>query len=96
MWSLRVSANGGHDERGQRQDDDAADRTSDIVRAGLLLVALLLVAYETFAVVPALTAIADVHSADFAELHARSSQVYGGVVLLALAALVMAAVRGDA
>jgi hypothetical protein len=74
---------------------DAADRTNDIVRAGLLLVALLLVAYETFAIVPAMAAIADLHSPEYAALHGRSSQVYGGVVLLALAALVMAAVRGD-
>jgi hypothetical protein len=41
---------------------DAADRTNDIVRAALILVALLLVAYETFAIVPALAAITDVHS----------------------------------
>jgi Domain of unknown function (DUF4149) len=75
---------------------DAADRTIDIVRAGLILVALLLVAYETFAIVPVMTAITDVHSAEFAELHQRSSQVYGGVVVLALAALVLAAIRTDA
>jgi hypothetical protein len=75
---------------------DAADRTNDIVRAALILIALLLVAYETFAIVPAITAIPDVHSADFAALHERSSQVYGGVIVLAFAALVMAAVRGDA
>jgi hypothetical protein len=75
---------------------DAADRTNDIVRAGLLLIALLLVAIEAFAVIPALNAITDVHSADFAELHQRSTQVYGAVVVLVLAALVLAAVRGDA
>jgi hypothetical protein len=75
---------------------DAADRTADVIRAGLILIALGGVAYETFAIVPAITAIADVHSPEFAELHARSSQVYGGVVVLALAALIMAAVRGDA
>jgi hypothetical protein len=75
---------------------DASDRTNDIIRAALILVALLLVAYETFAIVPALTAITDVHSPEFAELHHRSSQIYGGVVVLALAALIMAAVRGDA
>jgi hypothetical protein len=75
---------------------DAADRTIDIVRAGLILVALLLVAYETFAIVPVMTAITDVHSAEFAQLHQRSSQVYGGVVVLALAALVLAAIRTDA
>ena len=75
---------------------DAADRTSDIVRAGLVLVALVLVAYETFAIVPAMAAIADLHSPEYAALHGRSTQVYGGVVLLAFAALVTSAVRGDA
>jgi hypothetical protein len=75
---------------------DAADRTNDILRAALILIALLLVAYEAYAVVPAMTAITDVHSPEFAELHRRSTQVYGGVVVLALAALIMAAVRGDA
>lgn len=75
---------------------DASDRTNDIVRAALILLALLLVAYETFAIVPAMTAITDVHSPGFAELHQRSSQVYSGVLVLALVALIMAAVRGDA
>ena len=75
---------------------DASDRTNDIVRAALLIVALALTAYETLAIVPAMTALTDLHSAAFADLHAQSSRVYGGVVVLALAALVMAAVRGDA
>ena len=75
---------------------DAADRTSDIVRAGLILIALLLVGYDTFAIVPAMAAITDVHSPDFAVLHQHSTQIYGGVVVLVLAALVMASVRGDA
>jgi hypothetical protein len=75
---------------------DASDRTNDIVRAALLIVALALTAYETLAIVPAMTALTDLHSAVFADLHAQSSRVYGGVVVLALAALVMAAVRGDA
>jgi hypothetical protein len=75
---------------------DAADHTNDIVRAALILVALLLVAYETFAIVPAMAAITDVRSPDFAELHQRSTQIYGGVIVLGLAALIMAAVRGDA
>jgi hypothetical protein len=75
---------------------DAADRTNDIVRAALILLALLLVAVETFAIVPAIATITDVHSPDFAQLHQRSTQVYGGVVVLTLAALIMAAVRGDA
>lgn len=75
---------------------DASDRTNDIVRAVLIALALGLVAYETLAIVPAMTAIPDVHSAAFADLHGQSSRVYGGVVLLTLAALIMAAVRGDA
>jgi hypothetical protein len=75
---------------------DAADRTNDIVRAALIVVALGLVAYETFGIVPAMTAMTDLHSAAFDDLHQQSSRVYGGVVVLALAALVLAAVRGDA
>jgi Domain of unknown function (DUF4149) len=75
---------------------DASDRTNDIVRAALILLALLLVAYESLAIVPALAAMTDVHSPEFAALHQRSTQVYGGVVVLTLAALIMAAVRGDA
>jgi hypothetical protein len=75
---------------------DASDRTNDIVRAGLIAIALGLVAYETFAIVPAMTALTDLHSAAFEDLHQQSSRVYSGVVLLALAALVLAAVRGDA
>jgi hypothetical protein len=74
---------------------DAADRTNDIVRAALVLVALGLVAYETFAIVPAMAAIPDVRSPEYLALHARSTFVYGGVVLLALVALVMAAVRTE-
>jgi hypothetical protein len=75
---------------------DASDRTSDLVRALLLLVALGLVGYETLTIVPAMTAMTDLHSPAFEDLHAQSSRVYGGVVVLALVALVMAAVRGDA
>jgi hypothetical protein len=75
---------------------DAADRTNDIVRAALIVLALLLVAWETFGIVPAMATIADVHSQDFADLHQRSMEVYGGVVIFALAALVMAAIRTDA
>jgi len=75
---------------------DAADRTNDIVRAALILLALLLLAFETFAIVPAMAAITDVHSPDFADLHQRSMEVYGGVVALVLAALIVAAVRRDA
>jgi hypothetical protein len=75
---------------------DAADRTNDIVRAALIAVALGLVAYETFAIVPAMTSLGDLHSTAFEDLHQQSSRIYGGVVVLALAALVLAAIRGDA
>ena len=75
---------------------DASDRTNDIVRAVLLAVALGLVAYETLAIVPAMTALPDLHSAAFEQLHQQSSRVYGGVLILTFAALIMAAVRGDA
>jgi hypothetical protein len=74
---------------------DAADRTTDIVRAMLILIALGLVAYETFAIVPAMAAIPDVHSDAYHELHGRSSAVYGGVVVATFVALILAAVRGD-
>ena len=75
---------------------DAADRTNDIVRAALVVLALLLLAYETFGIVPAMATITDVHSPEFADLHQRSMEVYGGVVAFVLAALVMAAIRTDA
>lgn len=74
---------------------DAADRTGDILRAGLIVVALGLVAYESLAIVPALSGRTDVHSDAFRALHDRSMAVYGGVVLLGLIALVAAAVRTD-
>lgn len=75
---------------------DASDRTNDIVRVLLVVLALLLVGYETFAIVPAMLGVANVQSPDFAALHQRSSQVYGAVVACVLAALVLAAVRSDA
>jgi hypothetical protein len=74
---------------------EAADRTNDILRVALLVAALGLVAYESVAVVPELTTVTDIHSDAFRALHDRSSAVYGGVVLLGLVALVMAAVRTD-
>jgi hypothetical protein len=74
---------------------DAADRTFDILRAALIVVALGLVAYESLAIVPGLSGRTDVHSDAFRALHDRSMAVYGGVVLLGLAALVGAAVRTD-
>jgi hypothetical protein len=72
---------------------DAGDRTADIVRAALILAALGLLAYHTQAIVPAITSISDVSSTAFAALHDRSRIVYSGVLLLALAALVMVAIR---
>ena len=74
---------------------DAADRTVDILRAALIVIALGLVAYETLAIVPELSGRTDVHSDAFRALHDRSMAVYGGVVLLGLIALVAAAVRTD-
>jgi hypothetical protein len=74
---------------------DAADRTADIARAALIALALGLVAYESLAVVPELSAITDARSEAFRTLHERSMTVYGGVLLLGLIALVTAAVRTD-
>lgn len=74
---------------------EAADRTNDILRAGLLVVALCLVAYESLAIVPELTTISDLHGDAFRSLHDRSTFVYGGVVFFGIVALVMAAVRTD-
>jgi hypothetical protein len=61
-----------------------------------VLLALGLVAYESLAIVPALTSVGDVHGAAFGALHGRSTMVYGAVVLLGLIALVLAAIRRDA
>lgn len=71
----------------------AADRTWDAVRAVLVLIALGLATYERQAIVPQMTATTDVRSAEYHALHKRSTNVYGGVVLLAFAALVLAAAR---
>lgn len=73
----------------------AGDRTFDFVRALLVLIALGLVWLESATIVPAMSQITDVHSAEYHALHGRSTMVYGGVVLLALAALVMTALRRD-
>jgi hypothetical protein len=74
---------------------DAADRTNDICRAVLIVIALGLVGYETFAIVPAMAAIPDLRSDAYHDLHRQSSVVYGAVVICTLAALVLAAIRGD-
>jgi hypothetical protein len=72
---------------------DAGDRTADIVRAALVVIAIGLLIYHTQAIVPALTAVSDLTSRAFAGLHDRSRVVYGGVLILALAALIMVAIR---
>jgi len=74
---------------------EAGDRTGDIVRAGLIAFALGLATYEQRAVVPAMAAIADLGSPQYRALHQRSSAVYGGAVILALAALTLAAARRE-
>lgn len=73
----------------------AGDRTADFVRILLVVLALGLATYELRAVVPAMVATPDVRSAAYQALHQRSSEVYGGVVLLALVTLVLAAIRRD-
>jgi hypothetical protein len=74
---------------------EAADRTNDLVRALLVALALGVISYEMVAVVPAMAAIPDVRSDAYHALHGRSTAIYGSAVLLALAALVLAAVRTE-
>ncbi len=74
---------------------EAADRTNDIVRAALVLVALGFITYEMLAIVPAMAAIPDYRSDAYHQLHGQSTGIYGCAVLAALAALVLAAVRSD-
>jgi hypothetical protein len=74
---------------------EAADRTNDIVRAALVLVALGFITYEMLVIVPAMAAIPDYQSDAYHQLHGQSTAIYGGAVLAALAALVLAAVRSD-
>jgi hypothetical protein len=73
----------------------AGDRVWDFVRVLLVALALGLATYEQHAIVPAMAATTDVHSAAYHDLHNRSTEVYGAVVLLALVTLVLAAVRRD-
>jgi hypothetical protein len=54
-----------------------------------------LVWFETRAIVPAMAAISDLGSPEYHALHQRSTLVYGGVVVLGFAAIVMAAARRD-
>jgi hypothetical protein len=73
----------------------AGDRVWDFVRILVIVFALGLATYDERAIVPAMTATTDVHSAEYHDLHNRSTQVYGGVVLLTLVALILSAVRRD-
>jgi hypothetical protein len=73
----------------------AGDRTWDFARAGLVALALCLATYEQKAIVPQMQATTDVHGDAYHALHARSTLVYGGVVLLVLAALILGAARRD-
>jgi hypothetical protein len=73
----------------------AGDRVWDFVRILVIIFALGLATYDERAIVPAMTATTDVHSTEYRDLHSRSTQVYGGVVLLTLVALVLSAVRRD-
>jgi hypothetical protein len=74
---------------------EASDRTNDLVRALLVVLALGFITYEMTAIVPAMAAIPDVRSDAYHALHGRSTAIYGSAVLLALAALVLAAVRTE-
>ena len=73
----------------------AGDRTWDFVRVALVVVALGLATYQQRAIVPRMEATTDVHGAEYHALHGRSTVVYGGVVLLVLAALILGAARRD-
>ncbi len=73
----------------------AADRTNDLVRVLLVLLALGFVAYEMQVIVPAMAAIPDLRSDAYRALHGRSTAIYGGAVLSVAISLVLAAVRRD-
>ena len=73
----------------------AGERTADFLRAALVAVALGLATYQQRAIVPQMEAATDLRSEAYAALHQQSSVVYGGVVLLVLGALVLAAARRD-
>ncbi|MGD0472077.1 MAG: DUF4149 domain-containing protein [Candidatus Velthaea sp.] len=74
---------------------EAGDRIFDFVRALLVAMALVLVWFESHAIVPAMAAVNDVNSPQYHALHGRSTIVYGGVVVLGLIAIVMAAARRE-
>lgn len=72
---------------------DAGDRVPDVIRAALVVIALGLVFYQSHAIVPEMAAMRDPHSDSYHALHNRSTLIYGGVLVLGLAALIAAAVR---
>jgi hypothetical protein len=73
----------------------AGDRTWDAIRIALVVLALGLATYERRVVVPEMEAITDFASPEYHALHSRSSSVYGGVVLLDVIALILAASRRE-
>jgi hypothetical protein len=74
---------------------EAGDPIFDFIRALLIAAALALVWFESRTVVPAMALVNDVTSPQYHALHSRSTLVYGGVVLLGLVAIVMAAARRE-
>ncbi len=74
---------------------EAGDRIFDFVRALLVAAALGLAWFQAHTIVPAMAGVSDVTSAQYHALHSRSTLVYGGVVLLGLIAIVMAAARRE-
>ncbi len=74
---------------------EAGDRIFDFVRALLIAGALALVWFQSRTIVPAMAAVNDVTSAQYHALHNRSTLIYGGVVLLGLISIVMAAARRE-
>lgn len=74
---------------------DAGDRIFDFVRALCVAIALALVWFQSRTIVPAMAAVSDVASPEYHALHNRSTFVYGGVVVLGLIAIVMAAARRE-
>lgn len=73
----------------------AGDRTWDFARAAIIAAALALSTYHQRVIVQAMQRTPDIASPAYHALHARSTQVYGAVVLLGLIALVLAAARRD-
>jgi hypothetical protein len=71
----------------------AGDRIWDATRLLLIALALLLATYHQRVVVAAMLLTPEVSSPAYQSLHTRSTSIYGIVVLLVFAALVLAAAR---